>query len=256
MKLDHVAHPYAGPKLEIPNKPKPYVMAHRGNSALAPENTLAAFQHAFDDGCDILETDLHLTRDEQFICIHDATLDRTTDGKDPVADLTLAEIKQFSASYGQSMFAAEKVPSLAELTAILPQETVLALELKTDRFLEPTVCRRLVDQLAAAGVKDRSVVLSFNFERVRTVQQVAPEVPIGLITLTRLLPNIDAQLIGVFWPLLIINPFYALLAHRRGMSIAPLDPYPDNRLWLYKFFRCDAVLTNDPGTTLKRLGRT
>ena len=66
--------------LDIAGKPKPYVMAHRGNRVACPENTLAAFQRALDEGADILETDLHVTADDVFVCIHDATLDRTTNG--------------------------------------------------------------------------------------------------------------------------------------------------------------------------------
>jgi len=122
--------------LRLPNKPKPYVMAHRGNCVAAPENTLAAFRRAIDDGADILETDLRVSRDGVIVCIHDATLDRTTDGRGAVADLTLAEIKRCSAGCARPEFQAERVPTLDELTAILPADVALALELKTDRFLE------------------------------------------------------------------------------------------------------------------------
>ncbi len=236
-------------------KHKPYVIAHRGNSVATPENTLAAFRRAIDDGADIVETDLHLTRDGVFVCIHDATLDRTTDGHGPVADLTLAEIKRYSASYGRPAFAAERIPTLDELSAILPLHIALALELKTDRFLESHVARHLVDQLGASGVKDRTVVLSFSLNRVQAVQRIAPDIPIGFITLTRLTPAVTAQLIGPYWPLLLINPLYTAWGHRRGMLVAPLDPRPDGRLWLYRLLRCDAVLTDDPGATRRRLGR-
>lgn len=235
--------------------PKPYVMAHRGNSVFAPENTLAAFRRAFEDGVDLLETDLHLTRDGHFVCIHDGTLERTTDGEGAVADFTLAEIKQVSASYGRPEFAAERVPALAELISIMPPKIGLALELKTDRFLEPDVGQQLINELDTAGLKDRTVLLSFSLERLQTVQRVDADIPIGFITLSRLIPNVDTQLIGPLWPLMLINPFYTLLAHRRNMFIAPLDPWPDNRLWLYKLLRCDGVLSNDPASTLKRLGR-
>jgi len=241
--------------LQLPGRPKPYIMAHRGNSVAAPENTLAAFHRALDDGADIIETDLHLTRDGVFVCIHDATLDRTTDGHGAVAGLTLAEIQRFSASYGRPQFSAERVPALGELTAILPPDVFLALELKTDQFLEHNVAARLIEQLRADGVFDRTIVLSFSLERVQTVQRAAPEIPIGFITLARLAPRVPAHMIGPFWPLLALNPLYTWWAHRRGMLIAPLDPWPNGRLWLYRLLRCDAILTNDPASTIKRLGR-
>ncbi len=243
------------PTLTLHGRVKPYIMAHRGNQVACPENTLAAFRQAFADGADIIETDLHLTADGVFVCIHDGTVERTTDGHGAMAELTLAQLKAFSASCGRPEFAAERVPALAELTALLPPGVVLALELKTDRFLEPEVCRRLATELAAAGVRERTVVLSFHVDRVRAVQAVAPDIPTGFITASQPSPFVDATLLGPFWPLLLVNPLYVTLAHRRGQVVCPLDPTPDRRLWLYRLLRCDAVLTNDPAATRRALGR-
>ena len=83
------------PALAIPGKPKPYLLAHRGNRVRCPENTLAAFHQALADGADALETDLHLTADGVFVCIHDATVDRTTNGTGDVAAMTSAELHEF-----------------------------------------------------------------------------------------------------------------------------------------------------------------
>jgi glycerophosphoryl diester phosphodiesterase len=230
-------------------------MAHRGNRAACPENTLAAFRRAFADGADILETDLHLTKDNVIVCLHDATVDRTTDGRGAVAEMTLAELKRLSASYGRPEFKDERVPALAEVAAILPSGMWLALELKTDRFLEPEVCRRLADELEAADVRARTVALSFHLPRVRAVRAAAPDIPIGFITMSNPFPFADMRLFGPFWPLLLLNPFYPLIAHLRGAVACPLDPTPDSRLWLYRRLGCDAVLTDDPAATIRALGR-
>lgn len=243
------------PTLAIPGKPKPYLLAHRGNRVRCPENTLAAFRQALADGADALETDLHLTADGVFVCIHDATVDRTTDGAGPVAGMTLAELKTLSASYGRPEFQSERAPTLAELASLLPADVALALELKTDRFLEPAICQRLVDELRAAGVLERTVILSFSLARVQAVQAAAPDLPIGWITLSRPWPTKGVQLLGPLWPLLLLNPLYPWLAHRRGQLVAPLDPTPDRRLWLYKLLRCDAILSDDPASTLAALRR-
>jgi glycerophosphoryl diester phosphodiesterase len=243
------------PRLELPGKPKPYLMAHRGNRVACPENTLAAFRRALDDGADILETDLHLTADDVFVCIHDATVDRTTASSGPVAGMTLDELKSLSASYGRPEFAAERVPTLAELTALLPPDVALALELKSDRFLEPQVCRALVAELDRTGVRAQIVVLSFSLPRVQAVQAVAPDIPIGWITLSRLWPLRGVQMLGPFWPLLLANPLYVRLAHAQGQLVCPLDPNPDARLGLYRRLGCDAVLSDDPGATTLALGR-
>lgn len=246
-------------QLTLPGRAKPYVMAHRGNQVACPENTLAAFRRALAEGADIIETDLHLTADNVFVCIHDGTVDRTTDGHGAVADMTLAQIKALSASCGRPEFRDERVPTLAELCALLAREApeaALALELKTDRFLDPVVCRKLANELAAYDMLERTVVLSFNLARVQTVAVVAPIIPKGFITMSQLTPRgVDAELIGAFWPIYFLNPFYVRQAHRAGQITCPLDPTPDKRLWYYRWLGCDAVLTNDPGATMKALGR-
>jgi len=236
-------------------RPKPYLMAHRGNRVACPENTLAAFQHALADGADLIETDLHLTADQVFACIHDATVDRTTDGSGEVARMTLAELKALSAGCGRPEYAAERVPTLAETAALMPPGVVLALELKTDRFLEPDVGQRLATELEAAGLRDRALLLSFSLARLQAVQAVAPHLPIGWITLSRVWPLRGVQMLGPLWPLLLVNPLYGWLAHRRGQFVCPLDPNPDRRLGWYRRLGCDAVLSDNPWATARALGR-
>jgi glycerophosphoryl diester phosphodiesterase len=231
-------------------------MAHRGNRVACPENTLASFRRAIEDGADILETDLHLSTDGDFVCIHDATLERTTDGRGRVEVRTLAELKVLSASCGQPEYVAQRIPTLSEVAALLPSDRGLALELKSDRFLDPEVGRRLGEELAALGVLGRSVVLSFSRARLDATRLGAPGLPSGWITLKEPRPARGVELLGPFWPILLVNPFYVALAHRRGQAVAPLDPSPDGRLWLYRLLGCDAVLTNDPTETVRRLGRS
>lgn len=247
--------PPPGLSLSLPGRVKPYVMAHRGNRTACPENTLASFRRAIEDGADVLETDLHVSADGAFVCIHDATLDRTTDGTGPVEVRTLAELKTFSASFGRPEFAPERIPALAELAALLPPDRGLALELKSDRFLDPEVGRRLGEELAGLGVLDRCVVLSFSRARLEATRRGAPGLPSGWITLKDARPVRGTELLGPFWPLLLVNPFYVALAHRRGQAVAPLDPSPDGRLRLYRLLGCDAVLTDDPEATVRKLGR-
>lgn len=241
--------------LVIPGKPKPYIMAHRGNQVACPENTLAAFRHAIADGADILETDLHLTADDVIVCIHDATVDRTTDGSGAVADMSLAELKSLSASYGRPQFENERIPTLTELAAILPDDIALALELKTDHFLQEDVCQKLVAELDRTGIRDRAFVLSFSLPRIQAVQAIAPDILIGWITLFRIWPFSGVQLLGPLWPLVFLNPLYILLAHSHKQAVCPLDPTPDSRLWLYRWLGCDAIITNDPAATRQALKR-
>ena len=242
-------------RLSLPERTKPYVMAHRGNRVLCPENTLASFSKAFLEGADILETDLHLSADGVFMCIHDATVDRTTNGSGAVAEKTLAELKTLSASYGFRGFENERIPTLAETASILPAGVGLALELKTDRFLEPEVCARLVSELRVAGVLERAIVLSFSLPRLQAVQAVKPAIPMGWITMAKLSPHPDPEVLGPFWPAVFLNPFFVHRAHKRQQLVCPLDPTPDGRLWYYKWLGCDAIVTDNPGATLKAMQR-
>ncbi len=231
------------------DKERPFLMAHRGNRALCPENTLASFSQAVADGADILETDVHLSADGEFICIHEATIDRTTDGSGAIVDMTLKEIKARRALAPAGNPSDERIPTLMEVAAALPKQVALALELKTDRFLEPEVCRRFARALHESGIFERSFVLSFNLPRLRSVQRVAEEMPIGWITMSRLLPDKDVELIGPFWPLVYLNPFYVKQAHKRGMFVCPLDPKPEKRLRHYLKLGCDALISDNPALT-------
>src|SRR5512145_1023455 len=95
--------------------PRPVIFAHRGASAHAPENTLAAFELAIAQQADAVELDVKLTADGQVIVFHDSTVDRTTNGHGKVQDMTLAELKALDAgSFLGSQFAGEKIPTLEE----------------------------------------------------------------------------------------------------------------------------------------------
>ena len=239
--------------LLIPGKKKPYIMAHRGNNVLCPENTMASFNQAIQDGADIIETDLQISKDGQFMCIHDGTLDRTTNGKGLVSDFTVDELKQFSAYYGREEFIDEKIPLLTELAAILPENMALALELKTDRFLEENVCRELIQILDHAGIRNRTFVISFSKARVQAVHKLAEDIPAGLITMSGFTPDPEMQIIGPFWPLMFLNPLYIHSVRKNNQIVCPLDPTPDKRLWIYKRMKVDAILTDNPQQTCKKV---
>ncbi len=237
----------------LEDKPKPLLMAHRGNRILFPENTIAAFKRSFADGADILETDLHLSSDGEFICIHDASVNRTTDGKGEVKDISLKDLKSLRILNSQSLPTDHSIPTLIEALRIIPEKMVLALELKTDRFLQPAVCKRLGALLKENHVLERTIALSFSLPRLLALKKTIPEIPIGWISMSRLLPDRAVDLIGVFWLVFYLNPWYVSAAHCKGMLVCPLDPTPDTRLKFYKRINVDAVLSDNPEKTRKLL---
>lgn len=228
-------------------------MAHRGNRKLFPENTIAAFQQAILDGADILETDLHLSTEGEFICIHDATVDRTTNGSGEIKKMALKDLKNLKTIDPENQSTDFQIPTLDETSEILPETVSLALELKTDSFLEPKICLRLASLLSEKKILERTIALSFSLPRLLALKSAVPEMPIGWISMSRLLPDKSVNLIGAFWPIFYFNPWYVHLAHRKGMFVCPLDPAPDARLKYYISKKVDAVLSDDPGKTRRLL---
>src|SRR5579872_4989688 len=115
-------------------------IAHRGSSGTHPENTLAAFLAAADEGAQMCELDVQATRDGAVVVIHDETIDRTTDGHGAVAQLTLAEIQRFDAGakFG-AKFASQRIPTLDEVMRATRGKLGLNIEIK-EGAVERQVC--------------------------------------------------------------------------------------------------------------------
>ncbi len=232
----------------------PIVMAHRGASDDLPENTLAAFSLALEQGAQVLETDLRFTRDDEILLMHDATLDRTTNGSGRVSELTLAQIKKVRSRHPLTeQFSTEPPPTLKELLQFTRGETPLALELKDDRFLNPHDAERLVNLLARYEMFESTVLVSFSLARMLTFRSIAPQLRIGMITLSNPLPRFPTEFLGPFYPLLYLNPFYVRWARRLGKIVCPLDPAPESRLGYYRRLGVPVLLTNHPAQTLDAL---
>jgi len=220
-----------------------------------PENTLAAFRQGVDDRADIIETDIRLSSDGAFVCIHDETVDRTTGASGRVNSMTLSELKKLSAGGGREGFREERIPTFQEFCEVIPPEIHLAAELKAEEFKEEATCRRFAAELDRLGVRGRTMVLSFGREKLEAFRRVASDVEVGFLTLARPCPCNTFKLQGPFWPLILLNPIYVTWAHWRKQLVCPLDPEPDRFLRLYLCMGCDAVLSNDPGETGRHISR-
>jgi glycerophosphoryl diester phosphodiesterase len=236
-------------------RPYPLLIAHRGANRLAPENSLAAFALAREQGADVLETDLHVTRDGEIVLFHDHTLDRMSDGQGPLFAQSLAEVKQWRLRGPDGKLTDERIPTLVELLAATQGEMPLLLELKDWRFADRQHATRLVETLAAYGVLAKCAIISFNQALVRSIRQVYDQIPVGTITLLNPIPQAEGQLLGPFWPLLWVNPFYVTWAHHLGRIVAPLDTTPEQRMAGYLRMRVDAVLADDPAGALAAMQR-
>lgn len=158
------------------------VIAHRGAAASAPENTLAAMELAIEQGVDFVETDVRLTADGVAVLIHDARLERTTNGRGAVADLTLDEIRAFDAGrWFDADFAEEPVPTLEEYIELLsPGATRTLLELKG--VWAPEEIGPVVELLREHRMVNRVALQSFEPETLDALIMEAPEFARVLLT--------------------------------------------------------------------------
>ncbi|WP_051295827.1 glycerophosphodiester phosphodiesterase [Eisenibacter elegans] len=156
-------------------KPHIDIIAHRGASGTAPENTLAAIEKAIEAEADIIEIDVMLSRDKQVIVIHDYSVDRTTNGQGLVADLTLAQIRQLDAgSWFNDEFKGERIPTLEEVLRYINGKAKLLIELKEyNNGLEEQVA----ELVRASQAEDWCLFQSFHSEAIRRLQEIAPKVP-------------------------------------------------------------------------------
>ncbi len=162
------------------------LIAHRGASSEAPENTLPAFREAVRSGANMIEFDVRLSRDGRVVVFHDRLLDRTTDGSGPVEDRTLAELKKLDAgSWFSPDYAGTRIPTLEEVIRDLTSSEIeLYIELKIDRgreegradLLERT--REVVERLS---FQDRSFLASFDRPSLDLSKRDRPEIRTGLI---------------------------------------------------------------------------
>jgi glycerophosphoryl diester phosphodiesterase len=157
------------------------VIAHRGASGHAPENTLAAFREALAMGATFIETDLQLTRDARFVAIHDDTVNRTTNGQGAVHDLTLAELRKLDAgSWFGSEFAGERIPTLEEILEFSKKnDVVFYLELKPGGSWGGE--HALIGALRESQEIARSVVISFDAGVLAAIRKVEPTLMTGLL---------------------------------------------------------------------------
>jgi glycerophosphoryl diester phosphodiesterase len=165
-----------------------WVIAHRGASGLAPENTLAAFRKAVELGAGFIETDLQLSRDARLVALHDDTLERTTNGDGPVSARTLQELRRldagswFHASNQETAasFVGERIPTIEEVLAF-GREHEIGLHLEIKPTGPSGAEHAVVGALHACGEVARSVVLSFSASVIKRVHELDPLVMTGFL---------------------------------------------------------------------------
>ena len=161
---------------------QPLVIAHRGASAYAPENTIAAFELAIEQGADGIELDVHLSSDDQPVVIHDFTLDRTTDGSGPVKALSVRELKRLDAgAWHAGSYRGQRIQTLQEVFERFRDRTRFWVELKGGGDLYPGIEERLVSTIEIYEMLERVLVQSFDHGALARIKTLSPGVRLGAL---------------------------------------------------------------------------
>src|ERR1700737_2370181 len=217
---------------------------HRGNPAEYPENTLASFASAIEIGVQVIECDVHLTRDRRLAVIHDHTLERTTNGQGGVGLRTMAELKELDAGDGQ------RIPELAEVLELAHGAGGVGVEVERLQGSYAGIEEKLVDALRDADMARDSAVISFDHRVVRRVRELSQDVVGGVLVagrplfLQELLVWADAEVYSPHWSF--VDSETVAEVHRAGAVIGVWTVDDEETLERCRGLGIDAVYTNRP----------
>ena len=224
------------------------VTGHTGAGFLEPENTIRSILRAIDLGVDQVEIDVHLTKDWKLAVIHDATLDRTTNGHGLVSDYTLAELKQFDAGKG------ERIPTLQEVIDIIRGKVTLQIELK-----ELDVVDLVVEEIEQNKMAEEVVVTSFWHQAVKRVKEINSRIetevlfvcsPIDAVQLAR-----NAKADALHPNLNFVEVSMVDEAHRHDLKVRVWNADDERQITRMVDLGVDAIGSNRPDLLLKLLKR-
>ena len=225
---------------------------HRGFSGNYPENTMLSFEKAIEAGCEGMEFDVHFTKDQEIVIIHDERIDRTSSGTGYVKDLTYQELCQFDFSYhwmGQVPF--QKIPTLREYFELVKDlELVHNIELKTGVFEYPGIEQAVYDLIREYHMDQKVIISSFNHHSVMRMKAIAPELPCGFLSETWILDvgdYVKRHGIEAYHPqfmMLTDEETEDLKAHGRQINTWTVNQPEDIRHMIA--LQCDGIISNYP----------
>lgn len=159
---------------------KPLIVAHRGASYKAPENTLAAFKLAFEEKADFIEADFWLSGDDEIVCIHDSNTSRVSNKKLKIKSSQLIDLKNLDVgSWKNQSYTGEKIPSLKEIIQIIPDGKGIQIEIKDNREKIIMKLKEILDENIIENERIR--IISFHRNIVRAAKKYLPEIKSYLI---------------------------------------------------------------------------
>lgn len=160
------------------------VISHRGANVYAPQNTLPAFQKALTLGVDGFETDVHITKDNELVLCHNYTIDKTSNGRGSISQMTLEELKRYDfGSYFSEKFAGTRMPTLREFLELVAESDikVLNIELKSPKANETAIVRDTIRFVKEYGLFDKLLISSFDPKLIAEAKQIDPQTRTGFL---------------------------------------------------------------------------
>jgi len=232
-------------------------VGHRGARGHAPENTFASFKRGLELGASVVETDVHISRDGEVVVIHDHTVDRTTNGKGYVKDMTVAELKRldagaaFDAAFDAAgTYAGERIPTLAELLEWAKPRVPLAIEIKNGPLYYPGLAAKVIGLLRRYDMLKQAILISFDHFVLREARIIDPEVTTGILYAGRLVDPIhaarEAGAAALHPQWAYVTPDLVEVAHAAGLAVSPWCPNDVETLRWLDQMGVDSIGTDYP----------
>lgn len=232
---------------------QPIILAHRGAKAYAPENTIAAFQSAYDSHADGIELDAKLSKDGEVMVIHDPTVDRTTNGSGRVNQLTLTELKRLDAGgWFDAKFSGEPIPTLDEVFLAVGGKFLINVELTNYTSSHDNLVEKVAALVKKHGIEEHVIFSSFDPLNLRKIAQLIPGCPCGALAMPSLAGIFMRGFVGrwaagmVHPYLLDVNPHFVAAQHRmnRKVNVWTVNKAEDIQRMLAA--GVDGIITDDP----------
>jgi glycerophosphoryl diester phosphodiesterase len=226
-------------------------VGHRGAKGHAPENTFASFQLAVEMGVSAVETDVHLSKDGEVVLIHDHSVDRTTDGRGFVKDLTLRDLKQLDAgNWYDPRFAGQRIPTLSELLEWARDRVGVAIEIKNGPIYYPGIAEKVIRLLKEHSMERQAILISFDHLVLREAKMIAPEIATGILYVGRFVNELGAARAAAADALhpnwAFVTPDLVEKAHAAGLAVSPWCPNDLSTLRLLSEMGVDSIGTDYP----------
>lgn len=242
----------------IEQLPTPIIFGHRGASNYAPENTLAAFELAARQGAPAIELDAMLSADDAVVVIHDATVDRTTDGHGKVSEMPLATLKKLDAGSSFDIaFRGEPIPTLDEVFESLGDRIYINVELKNYATPLDTLPAKVAEIVRRHSLEKGVLFSSFNPIALVRIRRLLPGCPIGLLALPGSSGAWARSWVGRLLHYQAIHPEAgdatpALIqaAHQRGQRVNVWTVDQEAQIRQLILQGVDGIITNDPPLAL------